>query len=195
MVPPQWSALLPPSFPLFTCSDLLQTSDLLETVSGYGKCDHLVRPWSAEAQAFLKLQHWVLVKHTYSYTLNSSILQEVWPNYSLYTFTGSTFICFPFPAMKYFYVIPSLVPRPHTPTKVWPCIHCSCMREIIGRIYGIRSVNVSVNRLSHMARSSIETVYEYSKRKNYKLDSLQLKWLSNQSGILEEPVIFYPLRL
>ena len=69
------------------------------------------------------------------------------------------------------------------------------MREIIGRIYGIGSVNVSVNRLRHVARSSIETVYEYSKRKNYKPDFLQLKWLSNQSGILEEPVIFYPLRL
>ena len=82
----------------------------------------------------------------------------------------------------------------HTPpTKEWPGIHCSRIREIIGRIYGIGSVNVSVNRLSHMARSSIETVY--GKRKNYKPDFLQLKWLSNQSGILEEPVIFYPLRL
>ena len=41
------------------------------------------------------------------------------------------------------------------------------MCEIIGRIYGIGSVNVSMNRISHMARSSIETVYEYSKLKNY----------------------------
>ena len=57
------------------------------------------------------------------------------------------------------------------------------MHEII---YGIGSVNVFVNHLSHMARSSIETVYEYSKRKNYKPDFLLLKWLSNQSGILEE---------
>ena len=86
----------------------------------------------------------------------------------------------------------SLVPRPHTPTKEWLGIHCSRMCE---RIYGIGSVNVSVNRLRHVARSSIETVYEYSKRKNYKPDFLQLKWLSNQSGILEEPVIFYLLRL
>ena len=79
----------------------------------------------------------------------------------------------------------------HTPPRRVAGIHCSRMREIIGRIYGIGSVNVSVNRLSHMARSSIETVYEYSKRKNYKPDFLLLKWLSNQSGILEEPVIFY----
>ena len=85
----------------------------------------------------------------------------------------------------------SLIP----PTKEWPGIHSSRMCEIIARIYGIGSVNVSVNRLSHMARSSIQTVYEHSKRKNYKPDFLQLKWLSNQSGILEEPVIFYPLRL
>ena len=48
------------------------------------------------------------------------------------------------------------------------------MREIIGRIYGIGSVNVSVNRLRHVARSSIETVYVHSKRKNYKPDFLQL---------------------
>ena len=84
----------------------------------------------------------------------------------------------------------SLVPRPHTPTKEWPGIYCSRMREIIGRIYGIGSVSVSVNRLRHVAKSSIETVYKHSKRKNYKPDFLQLKWLSNQSGILEEPAIF-----
>ena len=47
------------------------------------------------------------------------------------------------------------------------------MREIIARIYGIGSVNVSVN---HMARSSIETVYEYSKQKHYEPDFLLLKW-------------------
>ena len=94
-----------------------------------------------------------------------------------------------------FWVCISLVLRPHTPTKEWPGVYCSRMREIIGRIYGIGSVNVSVNRLRHVARSSIETVYEYSERKNYKPDFLQLKWLSNQSGILEEPVIFYLLRL
>ena len=82
----------------------------------------------------------------------------------------------------------------HTPTKEWPGIYCSRMREIITRIYEIGSVNISVNRLSHLARSSIETVYKYSKQ-NYKPDFLLLRWLSNQSSVLEEPVIFYPLRL
>ena len=84
----------------------------------------------------------------------------------------------------------SLIPRPHTSTKEWPGIYYSHMCEIIGRLYGIASVNVSVNRLRHVARSSIETVYEHSKRKNYKPDFLQLKWLSNQSGILEKSAIF-----
>ena len=67
-----------------------------------------------------------------------------------------------------------LVPRPHLPLpmKEWPGIHCSHMREIIARIYGIGSVNVFVNRHSHLARSSMETVYEHSKQKNYKPDFL-----------------------
>ena len=38
---------------------------------------------------------------------------------------------------------------------------CACTR-----IYGTGPVNVSANELSHMARSSTEAVYRYSKRKN-----------------------------
>ena len=47
----------------------------------------------------------------------------------------------------------SLVPRPLPPQKKGPGIYCSRMREIIARMYGKGSVNVSVNGLSHMARS------------------------------------------
>ena len=47
----------------------------------------------------------------------------------------------------------SLVPRPLPPRKKGPGIYCSRMREIIARMYGKGSVNVSVNGLSHMARS------------------------------------------
>ena len=47
----------------------------------------------------------------------------------------------------------SLVPRPLPPRKKGPGIYCLCMREIIARMYGKGSVNVSVNGLSHMARS------------------------------------------
>ena len=39
------------------------------------------------------------------------------------------------------------------------------MREVISRMYGTASVNVSVNRQSHVARSSKETVYECWKLK------------------------------
>ena len=48
--------------------------------------------------------------------------------------------------------------------KKWPGIHRLRMRDIIARVYGTWSVNVSVNGLS--GRSSMETLYEYSKRKN-----------------------------
>ena len=48
---------------------------------------------------------------------------------------------------------PSLVPRPLPPRKKGPGIYCSRMREIIARMYGKGSVNVSVNGFSHMARS------------------------------------------
>ena len=64
----------------------------------------------------------------------------------------------------YMYVWPRSQATP-LPTKEWPGIHCLRMCERIARIYGTGSVNVSVNRLSHMARSSMETVYEYSKRR------------------------------
>ena len=47
----------------------------------------------------------------------------------------------------------SLVPRPLPPRKKGPGIYCSHIREIIARMYGKGSVNVSVNGLSHMARS------------------------------------------
>ena len=47
----------------------------------------------------------------------------------------------------------SLVPRPLPPRKKGPGIYCSRMHEIIARMYGKGSVNVSVNSLSHMARS------------------------------------------
>ena len=49
---------------------------------------------------------------------------------------------------------------------LWPGIHCLRMCGIIVTIYEIGSVNVSMNHLSHMARSSTDIVYEYSKRKN-----------------------------
>ena len=39
------------------------------------------------------------------------------------------------------------------------CIHRLCMCEIIARMYETGSVYGSVNGLSHMARSSVETVY------------------------------------
>ena len=53
------------------------------------------------------------------------------------------------PVSDYF----SLVPRPLLPRKKGPGIHCSRMCEIIARMYGKGPVNVSVNGLSHMARS------------------------------------------
>ena len=42
--------------------------------------------------------------------------------------------------------------RPLPPRKIGPGIYYSRMREIIARMYGKGSVNVSVNGLSHMAR-------------------------------------------
>ena len=57
----------------------------------------------------------------------------------------------------------------------------------------VSKINVSVNGLSHMARSSMEIVYDYSKWKNQNLNFLLLKWLSNQSSIVKEPVILHPL--
>ena len=50
-----------------------------------------------------------------------------------------------------------------------------------------------MNDLSLVSRSSSEVVYEYSKQKNKSF--LQLKWLSNQSKIVTEPVVCYPLGL
>ena len=66
-------------------------------------------------------------------------------------------------------------------------------------MYGKRSVKVTVNDISHMARSSTEAVYVYIVSEeleiNLNSDFLQLKWLTNQSRMVKEPVIFYPLRL
>ena len=70
------------------------------------------------------------------------------------------------------------------------------------RIYGTEPVNVSVDELSHMARSSTEAVYMCivnERNSSYEildfLQILQLKWLSNQSRIAKLPVIFYLLGL
>ena len=66
-------------------------------------------------------------------------------------------------------------------------------------MYGKRSVKITVNDISHMARSSTEAVYVYIVSEeleiNLNSDFLQLKWLTNQSRMVKEPVIFYPLRL
>ena len=66
-------------------------------------------------------------------------------------------------------------------------IVCAC-----AKIYGIESVNVSVNGLSHMPRSSTETVYGTLSERTKKTDFLQLKW---QSNVVKQPVIIYLLRL
>ena len=54
-----------------------------------------------------------------------------------------------------------------------PGIHCSCMHK--NNIYGRGSVNVSMNGLSHMPRSSTATVYGMVNERTKKHFS-QLKW-------------------
>ena len=61
------------------------------------------------------------------------------------------------------YSLYSLVPRPH-PRKNSGLVSTvrACANKLLN---GKRSVKVSVNDISHMARSSTEAVYAYSKRR------------------------------
>ena len=57
-----------------------------------------------------------------------------------------------------------LVPRPRSWRSGLVCTFHTC-----ARIYGSRSVNVSVSEFSHMAVSSTDKIHGYSKQKNLKL--------------------------
>ena len=97
------------------------------------------------------------------------------------------------PVCVYFTVRFSLVPGAEGGEKSTWCLHVHACANKLQKKYLKGSVNVSVNDLSHMARSSMEAVHACSKqraRNHLDCELLQLKRLSSQSRIVKEPVIF-----